>query len=140
MKKREVKLGEVVPGTHLRALEHRPSDARGNQRVLVRCELCGKEKEMRVSAMTHGEYVDRNDKRRKPARSCGCESIRTCREFWEKRANGIPRRVQRKIYFGHQWYHKSFKALGKEFTMEEQLASTCFRVYAQRLKGRRRLR
>jgi hypothetical protein len=140
MRKREIKFGEVVPGTYLLALGPLPSDAHGNQIVRVRCELCGTEKPMRATAMTMRPFEDQDRKTRRPNKSCGCLSRAAHAQYWETRAKGIRRRVQRRIFLGHQTAHKSFKTLADDYDMPEQLASTIFRLYARRLKERGRLR
>jgi hypothetical protein len=132
MKKREVKVGKEVPGTRLMVLKGAPSDAHGNQRVWVRCGYCGKEKVMRVTAMTHKEYRDCNLKHRRPSRSCGCLSKAAHREYWENRARKIRRLVQQKIYRGNTQDGKSFQELAKRFKMPVQLVTTIFRLYAAR--------
>jgi hypothetical protein len=132
MKKREIKIGQVMPGTRLMVLARAPSDAHGNQRALVRCGYCGTEKEMRVTAMTHDAYTDCNLKRRKPVRSCGCKAREAHREYWENRARGIRRLIQQKIYRGNVRDGKSFQTLAKQYKMPVQLVTTILRLYAQR--------
>ena len=142
MKKRELKVGEYVPGTYLRVLGYAPSDQHGNQRVRVQCEwvvngkYCDTIKVMRVTAMTMKPYEDKNGKVRLPHKSCGCQSKLAHRLYWEKRAKGIRRLVQQKIYRAHKTYRTSFQDLAKEYKMPMQLVTTIFRVYSARQKGR----
>jgi hypothetical protein len=140
MKKRELKIGELVPRTRLRVLGLEPSDSHGNQRVRVQCEwyvrgkLCGKIKVMRATAMTIKPYEDRNGKLRLPHRSCGCQSWLAHQLYWEKRAKGMRRLIQQKIFRGRYRYRESFQKLAKEFKMPVSLVTTIFRLYAAKYK------
>jgi hypothetical protein len=130
MKKLEFKIGEVVPGTKLMVIGMEESDAHGNQRVLVRCLWDGIEKVMRASAMTFEPYEDKNGKLRLPHRSCGCQSRLAHQMYWEKRAKGIRRMVQQRIYRARRSRTRTFQELALEHNLPLPVVTTIFRLYA----------
>jgi hypothetical protein len=139
MRKRQLKIGQVVPGTRLRVLEHLESDLHGNQRVRVRCEWivngdrCGVEKPMRVTDMTRKPYVDKNGKARLPHRSCGCQSRRAHREFWERRAKAIPVGARRTIFMMLE-DKRSLESVASQRRLPVTLVATIYRLELQRLR------
>ena len=143
MRKRELLIGALVPGTKLRVRERLPSDSHGNQRVLVQCEWfakgkkCDTVKPMRVTDMTRKPYEDRNGKLRLPHRSCGCQSKLAHQIYWEKRANGLPRRTQQNIYRGILWHHLSPQTLAHRHKLPVNVITTVFREYSRNPRQRR---
>jgi len=143
MKKRELPIGQLVPGTKLRVLEHLPSDSKGNQRVLVRCEWivkgsrCNTVKPRRVTDILRKRITDTDEQEGLPHGSCGCQSKLAHRLYWENRAKGFPRRTQQDVYRGILWHHKSPKKLATRFKLPVNLIATIFRVYAENPRHRR---
>jgi hypothetical protein len=113
----------------LTVIGNEESDRHGNQYVLVRCSCFEKTvKRMRATALTMGQYVDKNGKIRLPHRSCGCESKRAYREYWEKRAAGIRKRVRRQIWLAYQ-KAPQFAVVAIQFNLPAQLISAVVRLY-----------
>ena len=134
MRKHQLSLDEKIPGTELVVLEFLPSDKGGNQMIKVRCEAdvngrpCGTVKAMRVTAITMHPYVDKNGKLRLPHRSCGCQSRRAHREYWELRARKIPGRIKMEICQQNA-SGKSFQVLSKDFKLPLGVVTTVIRLY-----------
>jgi hypothetical protein len=90
------------------------SDARGNQRVCVRCD-CGKEKTVRTANLYMQPYRDRNGKLRAPVRSCGCQSRRAYREILERRARGVKQKTRKRLHrafsrgYGLSWISQNYR-------------------------------
>jgi hypothetical protein len=136
LRRRELEFGELVPGTQLRVIGYAErSDKYKKQLVRVRCEwtkngkVCGTERWMRVTAMTHMPYPDKNGKMRFPQVSCGCRSRQVCREYWENRAKKTARVVRQAIYWGHVGDGRSYDDLAREFKMPKQVVTTILRLY-----------
>lgn len=86
---------------------------------------------MRLTALTFEPYVDKHGKVRLPHRSCGCESKRAHREYWELRARGIRKRAWKRIWRAHQ-DGLTFHELAQTFNLEEGVISAICRLYNAR--------
>ena len=105
------------------------SDAHGNQQVTVRCSCPAQtEKTVRLTGLTFEAYTDKNGKLRSPYRSCGCESKRAHREYWELRARGIRKKAQKRIWKAHQ-DGLNFKQLAEKFRLPAGVISAICRLY-----------
>jgi hypothetical protein len=149
LRRRELEMGQLVQGTKLRVIGYGPSDKYSKQMVMVRCEwivdektgkVCGTERLIRATAMTHKPYADKNGKWRLPQVSCGCRSKQVCREYWVNRAKKTARVVQQAIYWGRVGDGKSDEDLAREFKMPKHVVTTILRLFGQRMKAQGRLR
>ena len=139
MRKIRLEIGKLVAGTKLRVLEYLPSDTSGNQRVRVRCEwivdgkLCGVEKPMRATDLTRKSFVDGKGRPRRHYRSCGCQSRKAHREFWESRAKAIPAGSRRAIFLMID-SGASFERVKAERNLPLGLIRTIYRVEVEALR------
>jgi hypothetical protein len=83
---------------------------------------------MRATALTLLPYEDRNGKLRLPHRSCGCESRRAYREYWENRASGIRKLIRRKVWLAYQ-NTGDLGVVANEFKLPKPLAYAMVRLY-----------
>lgn len=126
MQKRHVEIGAEFG--KLVVIGYAESDEHGNQRVVVRCACAEqKVKTVRLTALTFEPYEDKNGKLRLPHRSCGCESKRAHKEYWELRARGIKKRVRKRIWKAHQDGLR-FDELALKFRLEAGVISAICRI------------
>ena len=113
----------------LTVIECAESDKHGNQYVLVSCSCVDHTvKRMRATALTLLPYEDRNGKARLPHRSCGCESRRAYREYWQKRASGIRKLVRRNVWRAYQ-NTPDAGVVANEFKLPKPLIFAMVRIY-----------
>jgi len=115
----------------LTVIGYAESDKHGNQYVLVSCRCIDHTvKRMRATALTLIPYEDKNGKARLPHRSCGCESRRAYREYWENRASGIRKLIRRKVWFAYQ-KTADLGAIANAFKLPKPLAYAMVRLYTR---------
>jgi hypothetical protein len=127
MEKKQIRMGTRFG--RLTVIGNEDSDRHGNQYVTVRCSCIDHTvKRMRATALTMEQYVDKNGKIRLPHRSCGCESKRAYREYWDKRAAGIRKLVRRQVWLAYQ-KTPQFTVVATRFNLPAQLISAIVRLY-----------
>jgi hypothetical protein len=112
------------------------SDERGNQLVRVRCSCLNRtEKTVRLSGLTFKPYYDGSGKERKPYRSCGCESKRAHRDFWELRARRLKARIRRSIWAACQ-QGKTLDELTNRYELPAGVILAACRLYNRKHPAR----